>query len=98
MSDHTARNLVRHVGAGAHLATEFEGHDVRWERAAVGRAESHERMHVSVSVKALHEVATDEAAERMADHVHAFVPRLIAYPLDETAESRGDRSDVVGQG
>ena len=66
--------------------------------AGVRRAEGDERVHAGVAAEALHVVARDEAAQRVAHDVHALVAGLLAGALHEVLEAGGRAPHVVREG
>ena len=107
-SDQMATNRVRQPGegaassvmmsdAGAHLPGDRVRDELGRGGALVRRAERHERVDAGVPAHPLHEVARDQPAHRVPDHVHALVPGLDAHRLDEGLQATGDHPHVVGQ-
>ena len=89
------RELLQQVGAGPQLADEPRRQQVGGGRAGVRAAERAEGVHPRVAAHALHVVARDDAAERVADDVDALVPGGLAGALDELGEARGRAPDVL---
>ena len=79
--------FLHEVGVGSKLARKGMRQDSRIRRTGVGRSERDQRVYAGVATEALHVVASDDPAHRVAHDVHPLVAGFATHRLHEHRQS-----------